>query len=99
MIAGLACLRGCSTWVSSWSWGQCQAEDALWSQAWKPGLLSATRACSLRWNQSSMERRCRRRWRDLFRHMSWHQPATCTMRALHSDRTAQPPRQSCISPH
>ena len=34
-------------------------------------------ACSLRWNQSSMARRCLRRCRALFRHMSWHQPRTC----------------------
>ena len=47
------------------------------NHCWKSGLASAVSACSQRWNQSSMERRWRRRCRALFRHMSWHQPATC----------------------
>ena len=86
--AGQPCPGGRSTWVSSWSSGQCQAEEADWSQARNPGLLSATSACSLRWNQSSMERLCRRRWRDLFRHMSWHHPATCALTNFaHTDCT------------
>lgn len=82
VAAGPRCPGVCSTCVSSWSSGQCHAEDADRSQSRKLGLLSATSACSLRWNQSSMERLWRRRWRDLFRHMSWHQPATCTFRAF-----------------
>ena len=39
------------------------------------------RACSSRLAQSSMPRRCRRRWRVLFRHIAWHQPCTCTAAA------------------
>ena len=54
---------------------QCQPDSVI--QTWNSGDMSAFAAWSCRCAQSSTVRRCRRRCRARFKHMSWHHPATC----------------------